>query len=195
MTLHVRNGTASTTYTVGAPSQSRYWSKKGYSKGARQSYPSSYCRKNSRSTAVQCKRPLKPSPAPDQFARGTTCSRCTVSCPSRCAQKDSKMTRAISRRMRDNPELGRHSRSSMVVHPPHRRHPEQSKGAEGEEKKTSCQRRGPTVHLRPGRTREGRIGQALVWRRVEYHQLDWVHVCDDGDSEMPRPGGWQMHSI
>lgn len=164
-------------------------------KGGRQSYPSSYCRKSPRSTAILCKRLLRLSPAPRQAARARRWTRCTMRCPSRRTQEGSKMTRATSRRMCDNPQPGRHWRNSKMVHPPRRRHPGWSRGSEEDEKKTSCQRRRPTDHLRPGRTRAGEIGQAVVRDSVECQQLSWVHVCNDGDSEMPGLGGWQLHSI
>lgn len=105
------------------------------------------------------------------------------------------MTLVNSRRMCGNPQPGRHWRNSKMGQPPRRRHPGQPRGSEEDEEKTSCQRRRPTNHLRPGQTRTGRIGQALVRDRVECLQPSWVHVCNDGDSEMPGLGGWQLHSI
>lgn len=163
--------------------------------GAKSSHPSSCRRRNSRSTAALCKRPLKLCPEPGPAARGLAAglSGRTVHRPNMCTRAGSTMTRVIARRMCGSPRLGRRLRSSRAPRPPCRRRPGQSSRAGGQWRKSSCKRQRPTDRPRPVQKRAGIIGQAVVRERVEC-QLVWIHVRDHGDSE-DVPQEWQMHFI
>lgn len=162
--------------------------------GGKSSHPSSCRRRNSRSTAALCKRPLKLCPAPGPAARGLAAglSGCTVRRPSMCIRTGSMMTQVIARRMCGSPRLGRRSRSSRAPRPPCRRRPGQSSRAGGRGTKTSCE----TMTDRPSEAgpRTNRYNRpGTCPERVEC-QLVWIHVRDHGDSE-DVPQEWQMHFI